>query len=67
LLAAVLTEPAPVEVLTPGQRAELEVEVVRRRAPDAIRQAYRASTARRVAVDIGNEIGDPMAFKVGGA
>jgi phytoene dehydrogenase-like protein len=65
LLEAVLTEPAPREVLTPGQRAALEAEVVRRRAPDVVRGAYRAQQARRVAIDIQNACGDPTFIKVG--
>jgi hypothetical protein len=67
LLAAVLNEPAPRAVLADHARAEVEAALVRRRTPDVIRQVYRASTARRVAMDIGNAIGDPMAIKVGGA
>jgi hypothetical protein len=65
LVAAALTEPAPRELLTPGQRQQVETALVHRRAPSAVRQAYRAQSARRVAMDVLNACGDAVGMKVG--
>jgi hypothetical protein len=67
LIAAALSEPAPRQLLSPGQRGEVEAELIRRRTPAVVRDAYLAQTCRRIAVDIGNAIGDATAIRVGGA
>ena len=67
MIEAVLTEPAPRELLTDTQRVELETQLVAHRAPDTVRLAYQAARKRAVALDLRNAIGEAMFIKVGGA
>jgi hypothetical protein len=65
LLEAVLTEPGPRELLTDGQRAELETYLVAHRAPSVVRDGYRAARKGAVALELRNTIGEPAFLKVG--